>query len=98
VHLGDDHSDGVCVEYIEAIEGRTERRFYANPSELSAISAVTLRPEDTWVIEVPGLPMFYLNGAVQGIRNEDDARRIVGHIIDAEPGATFTVNITRLAD
>lgn len=71
--------------------------FWAEQAELERIAEPVLRPEDVWVVTVPGMPTFYLNGAIQGIVSKLDAAKIAAGII-GEQASVGPSNIDRLID
>lgn len=71
--------------------------FWAEQDELERIAEPVLRPEDLWVVTVPGMPTFYLNGAIQGIVSRVHAAKIAASII-GEQASVGPSNIERLVD
>jgi len=69
--------------------------FWAEQAELERVAEPVLRTEDLWVVTVPGMPTFYLNGAIQGIVSKVHAAKIAASII-GEQASVGPSNIERL--
>lgn len=75
--------------------------FWAEQDELELAPEVEPRTEnlveDLWVVTVPGVPTFYLNGAIQGIVSRVHAAQVAASII-GEQASVGPSNIERLTD
>jgi hypothetical protein len=85
--------DDYRVTYVTPPDGLSGRAFHALGHELTRPTHSFIDASAWWVITVPGLPTFYLNGAVQGIVDAERADRIARQIVD-DPRIT----VARLTD
>jgi len=80
VDVSDQLPPRYLVEYVEAPEGFAGRRFYVEGNELTRPTQPVIDIDAWWVVVIPGVPTFYLNGTVQGITGKLHAAKIAAQI------------------
>lgn len=90
VIVENEDGESSVVEYLN-VDGI--RQFVAQNHELSRIVSPVLDASEWWIATHHRIPTFYLNGAVQGIRDVEHARVIAIDITGIDD-----IHIARLTD
>jgi hypothetical protein len=86
----------ILVEYVTPPKGLEGHRFYVDGHELTRPTQPVIDIDAWWVVVIPGVPTFYLNGTVQGITSKLHAAKIASQIHTTH--SVGPSNIERLRD